>query len=104
MAKKKTPITELEFVRYLTTVNKDGKDDTNFIAQPYLVSGMYIAINFPGKMLPIQQGCSHKEYPKWVKGSIKKMEANGLTVTTVMAKYTDFYSESEVEKWIVPAL
>jgi len=70
--------TETKYVSSLCAVDKDGKEISRFNAQPYLTAGIYVCIE-PGT---IQITPTHEGYPAWMKGSIKKMEANGYTVTT----------------------
>jgi hypothetical protein len=97
MAKKQTPINELTFVRSLKATDKDGKQVTSFATQPYCI-GMYVIIdNNPAAQLNF----THKQFPKWVKGSIKKMEKNGLTVTTTEMKLINFLSEDEIKVYIL---
>lgn len=88
--------TETEYVSSLRAVDKDGKEITRFNSQPYLTGGMYLCIE-PGT---IQMCPSHSEYPSWVKGSIKKMEAQGYTVTTTTSKYGAWFSQEEIDDYI----
>ena len=97
MAKKQTPINEMTFIRSLKATDKDGKKVTSFITQPYCI-GMYVIIdNDPAKQLNF----SHEKFPKWVKSSIKKMEKNGLTVTTTEMTLVSFLSEVEIEIYVL---
>jgi len=94
--KKTKNIEELQFCRGLQAYKGEEKD-TSFIAQPYCV-GMYVIIdNNPS----LQLALTHKGYEKWVKGSIKKMEKNGLRVETNYSNYTDFLSSKEIEDYII---
>jgi hypothetical protein len=85
-----------EFIRSLAATDKDGKEVSRFIAQPYLTAGMYVCIE-PGS---IQLCPSHKEYPKWVKDSIKKMEANGHKVITTTSTYGTWFTEEEIKTYL----
>jgi ribosomal protein L21E len=98
MAKKQTPINEITFVRSLKATDANGKVESSFIAQPYCV-GMYVAISIGSSLT--QLNLPHKKFGKWVKGSIKLMEKNGLTVTTTESKLIDFLSETEIKDYIL---
>ena len=98
MAKKQIPINERTFVRTLKAIDKDGKEVLTFIAQPYCV-GMYVILNNDAGS---QMNIPNKKYPSWVKGSIKKMEMQGLTVTTTESKYSSFLKEDELIDYVFP--
>ena len=82
------------------TAKRDGEIETSFATQPYLTGGMYIAISIPGQSMPIQQSQSHKSFAKWVKGSIKLMEKNGLVVETTERTYGDWFTEEEIKEYL----
>ena len=88
--------TETEYVSSLHAIDKDGKEVTRFNSQPYLTGGMYLCIE-PGT---IQITPTHKSYGAWVKGSIKKMEANGYSVTTTTNTYGAWFSQKEIDNYI----
>jgi ribosomal protein L21E len=94
--KKTKNIEELQFCRRLQAYKGEEKD-IYFIAQPYCV-GMYVIIdNNPA----LQLSLSHKGYNKWVKGTIKKMEKNGLKVEVSYEKLLDFLTKEEIESYVL---
>ncbi len=95
MKKTKNP-EELEYCRSLIAYKGEEKE-TSFIAQPYCV-GMYVIIDNNPTM---QLGLTHKGYNKWVKGTIKKMEDNGLRVEATYRKLIDFLEKKEIEDYIL---
>jgi len=90
--KQKTAKKELTFVRHLEAIKSEDK--TSLVCQPYL-TGMYVIIDNKHQM-----SFSHKQYEKWIKGSIKKMEKNGYEVTFYEQPFTDYFSQEDIDNYI----
>lgn len=91
-------IENIKFCRCLSAQDERGEIITTFTAQPYCV-GMYVAIKLKNNTK--QTAMSHKEFTKWVNESIKKMEENGLTVTTSYHKLIDYLPEEDIKEFIL---
>ena len=97
MAKKATPINEMKFVNTLNATDKDGNKVTSFQTQPY-ITGMYVIIDNN----PAAQIClTHKGFASFVKGTIKKMEKNGLKVEVSERLLIDYIKEDDIKKYIL---
>jgi hypothetical protein len=91
---------QLEFCRHLKCVDVNDVEQSSVIVQPYCV-GIYVAVTLPGASIPLQLSMSYKQLGPWIKGSIKKMEKNGYTVTIVMEKLSSYLSIEEINTYIL---
>lgn len=88
--------TETSLITSLKAKDNEGNLVTSFVAQPYLTGGVYCCIE-PGTH---QITVDHKKWAKWCKGSIAKMEANGLTITTSTSTYGRYFNEQDIKNYI----